>query len=300
MRFTLPVQDASEVLFLKRHGADELYCGYLDDEWRAKFGGDASVSRRQGAANIGSSDALERLCNEAKKYDIPVHLTLNARVTEGQVPYLIKIAEQWADMGGSGIILQDPVLLMKLRHLHQILFTASLMTVTVNRYGAAFWRDLGAGRIVLPRVLKIQEMKLITDAVPEVDYEAMVMGDRCPFIDGLCRSVHAESHSPADKDAVPAERGKSYNPSGKDYHLCWEYDEIHTDPCAACRLKEMEESGISVGKTGGRGLPLEIRLQWLDHLQYARSRDEKEKIPLHYRECFGHECSCYYPDGEEA
>ena len=46
---------------LKAHGADELYCGYMDGAWRQLYGGDATISRRQGRANIASPEALAEL-----------------------------------------------------------------------------------------------------------------------------------------------------------------------------------------------------------------------------------------------
>ena len=288
--------DESEVYFLASHGADELYCGYMDHNWRKRYGGDASISRRQGEANLGTPESMERLCREARKHGLPVHLTLNGRITGEQIPYLVRIAEFWAEIGGDGIILQDPVLLTNLRHIRPMIYTASLLTVTVNRYAAAFWQKLGAERIVLPRFLKLSEIRMITESVPGIIYEAMVIGDQCPFIDGFCRSVHAESHSPAGPEEKPTERAASYNPSGCAYHLCTEYGELPQDPCAACFLEQMEESGIAIGKSGGRGLPLEIRLRWLDQLRYAGNSITKENIQVRYREVFGHECNCYYSE----
>ena len=298
LRFTLPVHDASEVFFLAAHGAYELYCGYLDGEWRKKYGGDATISRRQGAANLDSAEAMKKLCREANRQGIPVHLTLNGRVTESQIPYLVRTAENWAEIGGKGIILQDPVLLTRISHIRPMVFTVSLLSVTVNRYAALFWKKLGADRIVLPRFLPIQDMKHIAQAVPELTYEAMVIGDQCPFIDGFCRSVHAESHSKAGINETASETGKSYNPSGSAYHLCTEYWEMKQDPCAACRLDELEQSGISIGKAGGRGLPLEVRLRWLDHLQHSQKNGNEGTLQESYRKTFGHECNCYYPAKE--
>ncbi len=176
-----------------------------------------------------------------------------------------------------------------------MLFTASLLTVTVNSRGAAFWKRLGADRIVLPRFLTLPEMKAIAHSAPGVDFEAMVMGDLCPFADGFCRSVHAETHAPAGRDAVPAAVMETCNPSGQAYHLCMEYGPPVPDPCAACRLGELAESGISIGKIGGRGLPADIRLRWLDLMCLARSSGDGADLPRHYRELFGHSCRCYYP-----
>ncbi|MBR6185872.1 MAG: U32 family peptidase [Clostridia bacterium] len=296
MRFTVPLQDAGEVAVLKNHGADELYCGYLDDTLRALYGGDATLSRRQGQANVSSPEALKALALEARRAGIPVHLALNARVTAEQMPHLIRIANMWADFGGDGVILQDPELLRRLRAIPTLQFTVSLLAVTVNQSGAAFWRSLGADRIVLPRFLSPGDIRAITAAVPQLTYEAMVMGDQCLFVDGFCRSVHAENFAPAAPGETPSRVVCTYHTSGNAYHLCRDYAEPRPDPCAACLLSELADSGVSIGKLGGRGMPLEMRLRWLDFLREAL----RSPSPARYRESFGHDCNCYYPGREDA
>ena len=295
VRFTLPVQDASEVAVLKAHGADELYCGYLDSAWRQLYGGDATISRRQGRANIASPEALAELVQEARLRCVPVHLALNARVTGEQLPRLVRIAERWAALGGDGIILQDPELLRRLKDLKPLIFTASLLAVTVNCCGAAFWQALGADRIVLPRFLSFSDMEAVHRAAPGITCEAMVMGDRCPFVDGFCRSVHAESFAPASPGEIPTAQMETCHTSGCAYHLCQDYFEPAADPCAACSLPQMEAAGVAIGKLGGRGLPLEIRLRWLDFLRFALACESPSRIAGRYQEVFGHGCACYYP-----
>ncbi len=300
IRFTLPVNDPAEVAILKDHGADELYCGYLDADWRKKYGGDAVISRRQGAANLSDPGALRETAAEARRCGLPLHLTLNGRVTGDETAHLVRIAEMWAGFGGGGIILQDPALPALIARLKPMTITVSLLAVTVNSFGAAFWKGLGADRIVLPRFLTLPEMKAVASSAPDMIFEAMVMGDMCPFADGFCRSVHAETHAPAGPDAAPSCVRETFNPSGRAYHLCMEYGAPVPDPCAACRLKDLKESGVAVGKVGGRGLPLEKRLGWLDFLCLARAGERGGDLPRRYRETFGHECRCYYPkEGHE-
>ena len=57
----------------------------------------------------------------------------------------------------------------------------------------------------------------------------------------------------------------------------------------------MEAAGVAIGKLGGRGLPLEIRLRWLDFLRFALACYSPSRIAGRYREVFGHGCACYYP-----
>ena len=194
-------------------------------------------------------------------YGLTAHLTLNGRVSAPQLPELLRIAELWAQLGGRGVILRDPGLLMLLRERFDFFCTVSLLTVTVNPEGAAFWRDLGAQRLVLPRFLCPEEMAAVTAGAPELEYEAMVMGDRCPFVDGFCRSVHAESFAPAPPDLPVVGIRETCNPSGNAFHLCSDFCAPAQDPCAACRLGELERSGIAIGKLGMKA-PSEDQVQY--------------------------------------
>ena len=294
MRFAVPVNDAAEIPALAAAGADELYCGYQDAEWQARYGSHDSASRRQGRANLSAPEDLRAVADAARTYGLPVHLTLNGRVSAPQLPDLLRIAALWADCGGQGVILRDPGLLMLLRERFDFRYTASLLTVTVNPEGAAFWRDLGVQRLVLPRFLCPEEIAAVTAGAPELEYEAMVMGDRCPFVDGFCRSVHAVGYEPAPPGAEATAVRETCNPTGGAFHLCMDYCVPVPDPCAACRLDALERSGVSVGKLGGRGLPLELRLRWLTFLRAAEALGDPEERQKLYRQTFQHECNCYF------
>lgn len=55
---------------------------------------------------------------------------------------------------------------------------------------------------------------------------------------------------------------------------------------------------MTIGKLGGRGLPLETRLRWLHFLRLAEREKNTHDVHTAYREHFGHACCCYYPDTE--
>ncbi len=296
MRYAVPVNEAGEIPMLAESGADELYCGYQDARWQALYGNHDSASRRQGRANIADPDALQSAAETARSRGLPLHLTLNGRVSEGQLPELLRIAELWARCGGDGVILRDPGLLMLLRERFDFQYTVSLLTVTVNPEGAAFWRDLGADRVVLPRFLRPEEIAAVTAGAPELEYEVMVMGDRCPLIDGFCRSVHAESFPPAPPEAEAVAVRETCNPSAEAFHLCGDLCAPAPDPCAACRMDELSRSGVTIGKLGGRGLPLTARLRWLSFLRTAEELDDNKARQWLYQKTFRHGCSCYLPE----
>ena len=57
---------------------------------------------------------------------------------------------------------------------------------TLNRETVAFWRELGAERVVLARELSIKEISEIHEAVPEMQLEAFVHGAMCISYSGRC------------------------------------------------------------------------------------------------------------------
>lgn len=271
MRFAAALSAPDELEPLAQAGADEVYFGLLEDAWRQRYGSGDSISRRQGAANLQSRLDMYALAAASCALGIPASLALNARVTQEQLPYLVELCADWAAHGGRSVIIRDIALMCALqKEKLPLKITASLLGVTVNRDGVEFMRSLGAKRVVLPRFLTIREMSEIA-ACADMEFEAMVFGDKCPMIDGYCRGLHMEKRE----------------------HLC-ACMERAPDPCAACRLRELESAGITTGKLGGRGKPLAERLQALNFLNIARRSADEKEIKRLYRRVFGHACSCYY------
>ena len=197
MRFAAALSSPEETDALHEAGANEVYMGLLEDEWRLLYGGHDIISRRQGKANLSSRHQLKIVAERSQALHMSAYLALNARYTKEQYPYLLRLCEEYAACGGTGIILQDMGLLLQLQEKALPLrLTASLLAVTVNADGVRFMKQLGVSRIVFPRFLKLSEMKQIAAAVPDMEYECMGAGDQCPMIDGLCRSFHGETFEP--------------------------------------------------------------------------------------------------------
>ncbi len=298
MRYALPINSSDEVSKLYFAGADELYCGYFDDIWQETFGRHDSISRRQGMANFTSWNELKKAVAESLNYKMPVNLTLNARYTEGQYSFLIDLIEKWISIGGNGIIVRDIGLLSRIKKENldsELQIIVSLLFPVVNQYTVPMLKDFGVSRIVLPRHIDIIEMDNICHEFKEIEFECMVMGDKCRMIDGFCRSIHGESCSFVNRDNDFSDIG-FFNGCN---HLCMQYGQPEKDPCAVCKLNELENAGISVGKIGGRGLPLEKRIQWLKFIKSTEKLNNKQK-KAEYENTFSHGCNCYYEKkGEE-
>ena len=301
MRLASPVNAPDEVERLHRAGADECYCGYMPQDWARDFGNHDSASRRQGAANISDPELLSETVSEARRVGMPIFLTLNARVVREQLPRLLAMAELFAAFGGSGIVLRDIVLLRQLYALAlPMRYTASLLSVTVNEYGVRMWRELGANRIVLPRFLTVSEMGSLARACPGTEFEAMVLGDRCLFIDGYCSSIHCVSYRKAPPDAEPQYCLPVPDPSAEAHHLCFQYREHASVPCAACRFRELDRAGINIGKLGGRGLPTDEKIKRLMFLRETETMTGEQGVRELCHRKYNGQYECYYPETEDS
>lgn len=297
MRYALPISAGNEIAPLLEAGAGEFYCGYQDAVWSSEYGMHDSQTRRQGAANIGAADELRKVAETGKRLHTPVWLAMNGRYTTGQLDRVLSVCEDWAQWGGSGIIVRDPVLLKRLSAVpHHPRLAVSLLAVCLNPKAVEFWVSLGADRIVLPRCVQLEEMRTITGTFPNCEFEAMVMADRCLFVDGLCRSFHGCTYPGRTESAESPAVIHTFDLSGQAHHLCLDCFGSKGGGCAACHLEELAQAGIKVGKFGGRGTPLSYRLSLLEFLCEVSKREISERPDLH-RSTLG-QCHCYYDDGE--
>ena len=294
MKLAAPVNASCEVEELFRAGADELYCGFFDEKWQASYGRHDSMNRRQGEANFSSWEDLKSTVAEAKSFGVPVYLTVNSRYSGSQYPAILSLIDRWRSIGGSGIIVRDIGLLYRLKKANagkNLKITASLLIPAFNHYAVEMLREYGVSRVVFPRCLSIGEMKAVCSKNGDMEFEAMIMGDKCRMIDGFCRSIHAENYLSGCNKACFSQIDYSKGC----VHLCMQYGAPQEDPCAVCSLPDLEAAGVSIGKTGGRGTPLHKRVEWLAFIKRSRELSASKKKEL-YQSTFSHSCSCYYTD----
>jgi hypothetical protein len=132
-------------------------------------------------------------------------------------------------------------------------------------------------------------------AAPDLEYEAMVMDDGCPMVDGYCRSIHGCAYPPRTGGEPAQLCVAAWDISGSAHHLCQELGLAAAQPaCAVCALPMLAQAGVRVGKFGGRGTTLRQRL---DKLRFLRAAQEMEcdgdRAPISIGAVFG-PCNCYY------
>lgn len=298
MRFALPVQERDELSPLSKAGAGEFYCGLLEPEWAARWGGHDSISRRQGRANFSDRGELASAALTAKQLGKPIWLTLNGRYTEPQMGYVTELARWWDESGGTGVILREVELLSRLRGAgFSGRICVSLLAAAANVETLSFFYGLGADRTVLPRFVTPQEAGELARGCPNMELEAMVMDDGCPFIDGYCRSYHGVGYALRDDGAAAEDSVYTCDTEACGHHLCRELGLAGVPPCAACSLKDLEKNGVAVGKFGGRGSKTAEKLKKLDFMTRAAALDGREEMAALHKALLG-SCRCYYPVGK--
>jgi len=134
--------------------------------------------------DLDSAAEAIRILNDAGKRS---YITLNVPYPEVQINDVLDLACRVYDAGASAVIVGDPgfaALLKERRPEGEI--HASIMGRTVNSETAAFWKEIGAERVILERVLTREEVIAIKQRAG-VDVEVFVYGNFCFFYHGVCR-----------------------------------------------------------------------------------------------------------------
>jgi len=193
-RIAAPFAEINQICRLKEAGADELYCGYIDDEserlWPSCF---CTINRRGKGDSLEGYRALKRASDEAAKLKLPVYLTMNGFYAKEQYPWVIKTIYKASSLPGiKGVIVADIGLLLYLKKAgYKKEIQISTLTGNLNHYTVDFFASLGAKRIILDRQLTTAEIKdILLKQKPGRELEIFVFDDSCFFIDGYCGFTH--------------------------------------------------------------------------------------------------------------
>ena len=192
IRILSPVLHAREVGPVVAAGASEIYCGVLPGAWKKAYSNVASLNRREWAsANMASLEDLRGVVDAAHALRTPVFLTLNALYTEAQYPEVRRIVGAAAECGVDALIIADLGLLLAARDMGwRGALHVSTGGTTFNDEAIAFYRDLGADRVILPRHNRVNEIAAMAARHRDIELETFVMNSGCMNIDGFCTHHH--------------------------------------------------------------------------------------------------------------
>lgn len=283
-----PFKTVAEVIPLIEAGATELYCGYLSPEWSRKFTG-LEFERKGEESNFTDLNELKRAVAIAHGRKVPVYLALNGLYVNAQYPLLTRIIAQLEKTDLDAYIVADLGVLLLLRRMgSRKKVHISTGGTVFNAGAAAFYRRLGASRIVLDRQTGLETIRSLVKAHPDLEFEVFILNTLCMFIDGFCTFMHAygfirDPRAKPEKQSAPCSIMMTYDikdrmdACGLDYAVqvfdrdyrrrkktsrarpVFYKQKVDGVECGACFLYDLKRSGITAVKIVGRQLSAEMR-----------------------------------------
>ena len=274
MKIAAPISSLSEVEMLLQCGADELYCGVNTIEWDEHFAGGWWMNRRDPSnANFFRWEDFQEAVNKAHTHDVPVHITLNSPFyPAGSIRYLMKLVDKLInDLSIDSLIVSDVNLLRRLlgENLPLRIHLSSLGSC-LNSRTADYFASLGVCRIILPRQLKLSEIRrLIHESTVPVEFEVFAVNDGCYFEEGFCQTSHAlgpfclnnweissyGSDDPSVSANIFADRQKELQTYMWYQNNCGsscQEDGLPNGPCSLCWFADFRSWGVAAVKIVGR------------------------------------------------
>lgn len=244
----LPAGDLDKLKTAFRFGADAVYVGGKE------------YSLRAAAANLSLSEINEGLIfahERGKQLYVAVNILAHNRDLQGLPAYLEGLAQIAVD----GLIVSD-LGIMKLarQYAPYIPITVSTQANISNYEAAAFYKELGAQRLVLARELSLDEILAIKEKV-DVELEIFVHGAMCVSYSGRCLLSHYMTGRSANNgecahpcryqyQLVEEKRPQEFYPIEEDER--GSYILNSRDLCLLPHLPQLLEAGIDSFKVEGR------------------------------------------------
>ena len=162
MKILSPLDSKEEVGELIQAGADEFFCGLLEEKWHEKYPVISIDRRPAGKGHFRSFADLKEAVMMAQEHRVPVYFTLNEHYyIDEQYDLVIDYAKKAVDVGVEGIILADYGLLAILSDLKlPVKLQIGTGGTVFNSQSARFYQRMGASSVTLPRHLIIDEISL--------------------------------------------------------------------------------------------------------------------------------------------
>ena len=191
MKIAAPFDKVKEVRPLIEAGADELYCSVFQPRWFSISG--VPTPRPKSTCSLRSFKELKAAVRIAQELNTAVYITLNSYYHSRDALNLIrKDFKNALAAGVTGFIVSDIPLLKEIKKsAPDKPVVLSTMGNCFNTETAAFFKELGAGRIVFPRDLSLSELEYLCAEQKRkglaLQLESFVLNLRCRNVNGFCR-----------------------------------------------------------------------------------------------------------------
>lgn len=322
MSALVPLNNASALPRLSAAGVGEVYVGFHDDRWSERFGS-SELNRMSGFGREANPFDFDEMCDriaDADDLDIEAHVCFNAAsYTPEQVRFIAdRYLGRLRGAGAASLIVSSLALIGPARHAG-LGVTVSTIAGIYNASLAAYYRDHGATRLILPRDLAVAEIEEIVRMVPEPQYEVFLMRNGCMFSDSHCLGCHRAGRpslctslrSGFIEIGPTAMTEQGERPHGfieqaqENEALLNGY--YHKRTCGLCALWRFERLGIAAYKVVGRGDDIDdlcsdaalvvrnariARECETEHAYFQRMEQPRDPETL----CGYAGLSCYYPE----
>ena len=192
-----PAGDLEKLKIAILYGADAVFIGGMEFSLRARASNFTLENIKEGAD----------FCH---KYGKKLYVTTNIIPHNDNMDALIEYLKGLESAGVDAIIAASPYIVETAKKHTKIPVHISTQQSVVNAEAVAFWKDLGAERVVLGRELTIDEIASITKK-SDVEIEVFIHGGMCASYSGRCTL----SNNMTDRDA---------NRGGCAHSCRWNYD----------------------------------------------------------------------------
>ena len=235
-----PAGDFERLKFALRYGADAVYIG------------GKNYSLRANAINFTNEEIKEatKFAHSLnKKVYVTVNIVLHDENIDGLKEYLLFLDSVNVD----AIIVSDIYIMSLWKELNlKMELHVSTQASTLNKETALFYKELGAGRVVLAREASEEDIKEIKDYTG-LDLEAFIHGAMCTSISGRCIMSNYATNRDANRGGCAqvcrwnfAIDDLNGNELGENYQMC------PKDLNMAIYIKDMIDAGVNSFKIEGR------------------------------------------------
>ncbi len=169
-------------------GAHSVYCGFRDETNARNFPG----------LNFDRAEMREAVAF-AHEHGAKVLIALNTFMRAGSLEVWYRGVDDAVEAGADALILADVALIDYARRTHpKQRLHLSVQAAAATPEAIAFYRDrYGIARVVLPRVLTVEEIARLTAQSAPCETEVFVFGGLCVMAEGRCMmSSYATGKSP--------------------------------------------------------------------------------------------------------
>ncbi|MFD1327278.1 ubiquinone anaerobic biosynthesis protein UbiU [Mycoplana ramosa] len=239
-------------------GADAVYCGFRDETNARNFPG-LNFSRQELRDSIGY----------ARKKNVQTFIALNTFMRAGDEALWYRAADDAAEMGADALILADFGLMAYVAEKYpEQRLHVSVQASASNRDAIQFLIDaFGARRVVLPRVLTVQDIARLTRQI-DCEVEVFAFGGLCVMAEGRCSlSSYATGKSPNMNGVCSPASHVKYRQDGKTLvSELGDYTINRFAPGEASGYPTLCKGRFEIGDTHGYAFEDPVSLDVVDHI----------------------------------